>query len=158
MNFVVELMRPLLLPQAACQLLAAPLVASVVDGWGLVPLIVGLLVECLSTALFGVTSGYEVWFGARAIQGLASSLVLSTGPSLHPLGRPTHPSAGGGFLHVQQLYAGDNAGLGNAMGIATTGPLPCAMGWVSRLHGRHHHGGDRGAPSGRATLRGDPIS
>jgi len=74
--------------KAACQLLAAPFVASIVDGWGTLPIIIGLAVECISTVLFALTTGYEVWFAARAVQGIASSLVLSSG-----------------FLHVQHLFA-----------------------------------------------------
>ena len=90
--------------KAAMQLVAAPVVASIIDGWGLVPLILGLLVEALSTLIFACTTGDGTWFAARAVQGLASSMVLSAG-----------------FLHVQQLHAADQKALGRAMAFATTG-------------------------------------
>jgi len=90
--------------KAAMQLVAAPLVAHFIDGCGLVPLIVGLLVEALSTLLFAGTEGYGIWLAARAVQGVASSMILSAG-----------------VLPVQQLWAEDQKAMGVAMAYATTG-------------------------------------
>ena len=90
--------------KAAVQIFSAPLVATVVDDLGLVPLILGLAVEVVTTLVFAFTQDYATWFAARACQGVASACILSSG-----------------FLHVQRAYAGDGPALGSAMGTVTTG-------------------------------------
>ena len=96
--------------KAAVQILSSPLVARVVDGHGLKPLMAGLLVELVSSLGFTLSDGYSFWFGMRALQGLASAAILSSG-----------------FLHVQQLHAGDSNALGSAMGTVTTGIISGVM-------------------------------
>lgn len=90
--------------KAALQILTSPVVAMFVDTSGLSLLIVGLLVEALSTLVFAATDTYWWWFAARAVQGVASANILAAG-----------------FLHVQRLHPGDEAAVGVAMGIVTTG-------------------------------------
>jgi len=90
--------------KAAVQVLFSPVVARVVDGYGLKPLVFGLFVELVSSIGFTASTSYSFWFVMRAIQGLASAAILSSG-----------------FLHVQQLHEGDNDALGNAMGTVITG-------------------------------------
>jgi len=90
--------------KAAVQVLFSPVVARVVDGHGLKPLMAGLFVELVSSLGFTASTSYPFWFVMRAIQGLASAAILSSG-----------------FLHVQQLHEGDNDALGNAMGTVITG-------------------------------------
>ena len=96
--------------KAAVQILSSPLIARVVDGWGLTPLILGLLVELVSSVGFTLSDSYGFWFGMRALQGVASAAILSAG-----------------FSHVQQLYAGDSNALGHAMGTVTTGIISGVM-------------------------------
>jgi MFS family permease len=90
--------------KAAAQIFSAPLVATVVDDFGLLPLQIGLIIEVLSTLVFAFTQDYGIWFAARAVQGFASACILSCG-----------------FLHVQRAYSGDQQALGAAMGTVTTG-------------------------------------
>lgn len=90
--------------KAALQIVSSPFVAMVIDTKGLLLLIIGLAIEALSTLVFAVTVSYSWWFAARAVQGVASSLILASG-----------------FLHIQRLHGGDEAAIGVSMGIATTG-------------------------------------
>lgn len=90
--------------KAAVQIFSAPMVASVVDGYGLLPLVLGLGIEVLTNLVFAFTNDYSTWLVCRATQGVASAFIISSG-----------------FLHIQQLHAGDNAAMGEAMGTVTTG-------------------------------------
>lgn len=90
--------------KAALQIVSSPFVAMFVDSAGLSLLLIGVLVESLSTLVFAFTDSYGWWFGARAVQGVASALILASG-----------------FLHVQQLHQGNQKAVGVAMGIVTTG-------------------------------------
>ena len=96
--------------KAAVQVVTSPLVARVVDGCGLLPMLLGLLIELLTSIGFTISTKYSLWFVMRAIQGLASAAILSSG-----------------FLHVQQLHAGDSDALGNAMGTVITGIIGGVM-------------------------------
>ena len=90
--------------KAGCQLLSAPVVAMFVDGFDLEPLIIGLTIEALSNIVFACTGDYYAWLGARALQGVASSAILSSG-----------------FLYVQRTYGTSNDKIGVAMSLVTTG-------------------------------------
>jgi len=89
--------------KAMLQVLSVPFVAKIVDGQGLKPLVVGLCINLTSNLVFAMTSDYNTWLFARAVQGLASSCILCSG-----------------FLHIQQLHPVDSE-LGEAMGVVTTG-------------------------------------
>ena len=90
--------------KAAVQIFSAPLVASVVDNYELVPLAFGLTVEICTTIVFAFTRSYSIWLCCRAAQGFASACIISSG-----------------FLYIQQINAGDNVAQGKAMGLVTTG-------------------------------------
>ena len=87
--------------KAAVQVVTSPLVARVVDGCGLLPTLLGLLIELLISIGFTISSQYS--FLVRHARHPASHLLPSS------------------FLHVQQLHAGDSDALGNAMGTVITG-------------------------------------
>jgi len=90
--------------KAAVQIVSSPFVAQFVDRYGLSLLSLGLVLESGATLVFVFTDSYGPWMAARASQGLASALMLSSG-----------------FLHVQRMYSNDDDGLGSAMSTVTTG-------------------------------------
>merc|ERR1711871_1340075 len=90
--------------KAALQVLSAPLVARYIDSFELEPLIFGLFIEAVSNIVFSLTDNYWWWFGARAVQGIASSAILSSG-----------------FLHIQRVCGSDHDKIGTSMSIVTTG-------------------------------------
>ena len=90
--------------KAILQVLSAPVVARYIDSYNLEPMILGLAIEALSTLVFAFTSNYWWWCVARAISGISSSMIISSG-----------------FLHIQRRHSGDNEGMGIAMSLVVTG-------------------------------------
>lgn len=90
--------------KAMTQILSAPIVARHVDSYNLEPLMLGLFVEALSTVVFAFTKSYGAWCFARAISGISSSCIISSG-----------------FLHVQRRFANDPEGMGQSMSLVATG-------------------------------------
>ena len=90
--------------KAICQILSSPIVARYIDAYELEPLVFGLVVEALSCIIFSATKSYGAWFFARALSGVSSSLIISTG-----------------FLHIQRRHAGDDNVLGLKMSWVATG-------------------------------------
>jgi MFS family permease len=90
--------------KAILQVLSAPIVARYIDGYELEPLVLGLLIQAVSTLVFAFTQDYYWWCLARGISGISSSMIISAG-----------------FLHIQRRWASDNEGMGVAMSVVTTG-------------------------------------
>mmetsp|Transcript_15243 Transcript_15243/g.28444 ORF Transcript_15243/g.28444 Transcript_15243/m.28444 type:complete len:424 (-) Transcript_15243:63-1334(-) len=90
--------------KAMTQILSSPMVARHVDAYNLEPLLLGLFVEALSTVTFAFTKSYPAWCFARAISGISSSCIISSG-----------------FLHVQRRFANDPEGMGRSMSLVATG-------------------------------------
>jgi len=90
--------------KAMLQVTSSPFVARYVDSFDLEPVVVGLTIEALSCVVFAMTEDYGWWCVARAISGISSSAVISSG-----------------FLHIQRVFVGDNERLGHAMSIVATG-------------------------------------
>eukprot|EP00520_Triparma_pacifica_P019649 CAMPEP_0118652616 /NCGR_PEP_ID=MMETSP0785-20121206/11409_1 /TAXON_ID=91992 /ORGANISM="Bolidomonas pacifica, Strain CCMP 1866" /LENGTH=130 /DNA_ID=CAMNT_0006545137 /DNA_START=373 /DNA_END=761 /DNA_ORIENTATION=+ len=89
--------------KAILQVISSPVVARLVDGYNLEPLILGLGIEVVSTFLYTLKEDYYLWAVARGISGLASSMIISSG-----------------FLHVQRVYR-QGAEMGSAMSNVATG-------------------------------------
>ena len=75
--------------KAMLQVLSAPIVARYIDSYNLEPLIGGLMIEALSTLVFAFTENYTAWCIARAVSGISSSMIISSG-----------------FLHIQVRHRG----------------------------------------------------
>jgi predicted MFS family arabinose efflux permease len=67
--------------KACCQILSAPLLTTWVDRYGKFLLLGGLLVETISSVMFMLTHEYGAWLFARAISGVASAAIMSSGLS-----------------------------------------------------------------------------
>ncbi|GMI44762.1 hypothetical protein TrCOL_g12021 [Triparma columacea] len=89
--------------KAILQIISSPFVARYIDNYNLEPMILGLMIESISTIIFSLTSNYYFWCIARAISGIASSLIISSG-----------------FLHIQRVYTTPTE-MGHAMSTVATG-------------------------------------
>jgi MFS family permease len=99
------------------QVLSAPVVARYIDAFNLEPLVLGLAVEAVSTLTFAFTDNYAWWCCARAISGIASSCIISSG-----------------FLHIQRrcgcFAASRRSPLSSNSSVAAgTGTTTRAWGW-----------------------------
>ena len=90
--------------KAMLQVTSSPFVARYIDSFELEPVVFGLIVEALSCLVFALSENYGWWCCARAISGISSSAIISSG-----------------FLHIQRQFEGENDRLGHAMSIVATG-------------------------------------
>mmetsp|Transcript_131544 Transcript_131544/g.262485 ORF Transcript_131544/g.262485 Transcript_131544/m.262485 type:complete len:471 (+) Transcript_131544:75-1487(+) len=67
--------------KACFQILSAPLMTKWVDHYGKFMLLGGLLAETISSVIFMLTHEYGTWLCARAISGVASAAIMSSGLS-----------------------------------------------------------------------------
>jgi MFS family permease len=107
------------------QLVADPLLAPVVDRGANWPLVAGLALEAATAVVFACADSYEVMVLARALQGIASAGIMTTGMAL-----------------VARVYGGDDeargvamsrAFMGVAVGVSVGPPLGGALFEAGRL-------------------------
>lgn len=89
--------------KAAAQILAAPLVVNFVDGHERAMIVAGLALQTCCVLIFAATFDYRIWMFARAVSGVASTAIVSSG-----------------FAHLSRVHSDRNK-LALVMGLATTG-------------------------------------
>lgn len=89
--------------KATFQILSSPLMARIVDHHGKAMLLGGLCLESLSILAFMFTHDYVTWFCARALSGVASASIISSG-----------------LAHLSKRYS-DTEQRAVAMGFSATG-------------------------------------